>query len=93
MNLLRRSLLLAPALLLAPMTASARPPDCTNAWCETQQCATLCLEAGHIITCGDYGVCVGASPVAPSEPQASVQSSQAEEDASEAVCREPEARG
>ncbi|RKG68852.1 hypothetical protein D7W79_33670 [Corallococcus exercitus] len=90
MTLLRRSLLLVPALLLAPLTASARPPDCTNTFCEAESCAELCLEAGHIITCGDYGVCIPS--VAPSEPQASVQSAQAD-DASEAVCREPEARG
>ena len=95
MTLLPRSLLLVPALLLAPLTASARPPDCTNDYCETVPCTALCLEAGRITTCGGYGICIGASPVAPSEPQASVQPapSQTEEDASEAVCREPEARG
>lgn len=95
MTLLPRSLLLVPALLLAPLTASARPPDCTNDYCETVSCSALCLEAGRITTCGGYGVCIGASPVAPSEPQASVQPtpSQIEEEASEAVCREPEARG
>ncbi|NOK23108.1 hypothetical protein [Corallococcus carmarthensis] len=93
MTLLPRSLLLVPALLLAPLTASARPPDCTNTYCESEWCGSPCLEAGHIITCGDYGVCIPSA--APSEPQASVQPAptQADEDASEAVCREPEARG
>ncbi|MBN8467968.1 hypothetical protein JYJ95_15710 [Corallococcus exiguus] len=92
MTLLRRSLLLVPALLLAPLTASARPPDCTNTYCEQESCAALCLEAGHIITCGDYGVCIGSPVAQPSEQQASVQPADTD-DTSEAVCREPEARG
>ncbi|AFE05524.1 hypothetical protein COCOR_03946 [Corallococcus coralloides DSM 2259] len=90
MTLLRRSLLLVPALLLAPLTASARPPDCTNDYCERVRCTEACLDAGHIITCGEYGICIPS--VAPSEPQASVQPADTDE-ASEAVCREPEARG
>ncbi|WP_158625833.1 hypothetical protein [Corallococcus carmarthensis] len=58
-------------------------------------CTGLSSSPDIIITCGDIGVCIGASPVAPSEPQASAQPApaQADEDASEAVCREPEARG
>ncbi|MGE6758946.1 hypothetical protein ACQKGO_13085 [Corallococcus interemptor] len=91
MTLLRRTLLLVPV-LFAPLTASARPPDCTNDYCERESCAELCLEAGHIITCGDYGVCIGSPVAQPSEPQASVQPADTG-DAPEAVCREPEARG
>ncbi|MBN9685101.1 MULTISPECIES: hypothetical protein [unclassified Corallococcus] len=91
MTLLRRSLLLVPTLLLAPLTASARPPDCTNDYCERESCAELCLEAGHIITCGDYGVCISSPFAQPSEPRASVQPVDTD-DASKAVCREPAAQ-
>ncbi|MHA7631246.1 hypothetical protein [Corallococcus sp. M7] len=91
MTLLRRSLLLVPV-LLAPLTASARPPDCTNDYCERVLCSEACLDAGHIITCGEYGVCIPS--VAPSEPQASVQTSpESSDEASDLVCRAPEARG
>lgn len=93
MSLLPRCLLLVPAVLLAPLTASARPPDCDVQCRPTSSCTLLCSDFTSVITCGEYGICAAtlhAEP--PSEPQASVQPSDTDE-ASEAVCREPEARG
>ncbi len=93
MKLLSRSLLLAPVLLLAPLTASALPPDCAIQCRPTRPCSLLCTDGSSVITCGEYGSCGGALQAAPaSEPQASVQPARTDDEAA-AVCREPEARG
>ncbi|GMT99029.1 hypothetical protein KH5H1_31480 [Corallococcus caeni] len=85
----------AAALFLAPITAGAAPNPCDVACRPTGSCSWLCTDGSVRTTCGEYGVCAGVLPAAPSEPQASVQSAPAQndDDASEAVCREPEARG
>lgn len=94
MKLLSRSLLLAPVVLLAPLSASALPPDCDVQCKPTRSCTLLCTDISSVITCGEYGVCSGALPVQPSEPQASVQTApESSDEASDLICREPEARG
>ena len=58
MSKLLRSLLAATAVLtLAPTAASARPEDCDELCTDVNMpsCSELCLWAGQIITCGDYG--------------------------------------
>ncbi|RKG75558.1 hypothetical protein [Corallococcus terminator] len=81
------------ALFLAPMTAAAAPRPCEIQCTYNGSCSLLCDNGGEVITCGDFGVCAGASPVAPSEPQAAAQPAPSED--AELVCRAPaaEARG
>ncbi|WP_375759269.1 hypothetical protein [Corallococcus exercitus] len=94
MNLLRRSLLLIPALLLAPLSASAAAPY--YPYCEYKctgqtECNTPCWDFDRsIITCGEAGYCNGLM-AKPSEPQSSVQPApaQLETDDAELVCRAP----
>ncbi|MHA7631244.1 hypothetical protein [Corallococcus sp. M7] len=75
-------------LALAPLTAGALPQDCGDACNPSSGCSKLCvIGARTIITCGEYGVC--GIPVAPSEPQASVQPAPVQSDDAEAVCRAP----
>ncbi|MBN8233007.1 hypothetical protein JYK02_36385 [Corallococcus macrosporus] len=94
MNLLRRSLLLVPALLLAPLSASAGAP--AFPYCDAKctfgtTCNTPCWDFDRtIITCGEAGLCDGmVAP--PSQPQSSVQpeSTQVETDDAELVCHAP----
>ncbi|NOK38512.1 hypothetical protein HMI49_35485 [Corallococcus exercitus] len=80
----------AVGLFILPLTAAAEPNPCDFACRPTGSCTWLCTDGGVRTTCGEYGVCAGALPAAPSEPQASVQSAPAQiDDASEAVCRAP----
>ncbi|RYZ42028.1 MAG: hypothetical protein EOO71_09840 [Myxococcaceae bacterium] len=89
MKLISKTLLAgAAALLLAPMSAVAAPRDCGEVCKPTGSCNWLCDNGGDVITCGEYGLCSGASPVAPSEPQAAAQPKPSEE----LVCRAPAAK-
>ncbi|RYZ42029.1 MAG: hypothetical protein EOO71_09845 [Myxococcaceae bacterium] len=83
----------AAVLFLAPLTASALPLQCDQRCKPTTPCTIVCAVGGFVITCGDYGTCAGASRVAPSEPQASVQPTTTED--ADLTCHEPapEARG
>ncbi|NMO13903.1 hypothetical protein HPC49_08345 [Pyxidicoccus fallax] len=95
MNLLRRSLLLIPALFLAPLSASAAAPyypycdyKCVGQW----ECSTPCWDFDRTITtCGEYfGVCDGLT-AQPSEVQAFVQPEAAQQETDDAalICRAP----
>ncbi|MBN9685102.1 MULTISPECIES: hypothetical protein [unclassified Corallococcus] len=87
MTLLPRRLLLASAVLLAPLTSSARPPDCDVQCGPTRSCTLLCTEFSSVITCGEYGACAATIQAEPSsELQASAP---AQADDAEAVCRAP----
>ncbi|AFE05525.1 hypothetical protein COCOR_03947 [Corallococcus coralloides DSM 2259] len=92
MTLLPRSLLLVPALLLAPLSASAAapyPPYCDYKCTSQTTCDTVCWDFDRtFITCGEAGLCDGLV-AQPSEPQSSVQPAPAQADDAEAVCRTP----
>ncbi|MHA7631245.1 hypothetical protein [Corallococcus sp. M7] len=91
MNLIRRSLLLIPALLLAPLSANAYPPYCDYKCTSGTTCSTVCWDTdGSFITCGEAGLCDGMV-AQPSEPRSSVQPepTQLETDDAEFVCRAP----
>ncbi|NNC21845.1 hypothetical protein HRD49_21730 [Corallococcus exiguus] len=91
MNQRSKLLLAAASMLLLPLTASARPPECDNQCSPTRSCTLLCTMGSSVITCGEFGVCSGALPVQPSEPQASAQQpAPAQADDTEAVCRAPD---
>ena len=98
MNLLRRSLLLIPALFLAPLSASAAAPYypyCVYKCTSQSMCETSCWDDDRsFTTCGAYfGTCTGPTEQ-PSKLQASVQPApESSDEASDPVCREPEARG
>ena len=94
MNLLRRTLLLVPTLLLAPLSASALPPYppyCDYKCTPITPCNTWCLDTdGSATTCRDAGYC-SSMLEQPSEPQSSVQPAptQIETDDADLVCRAP----
>ncbi|NOK23109.1 hypothetical protein [Corallococcus carmarthensis] len=89
MNPRSKTLLAAASLFLLPLSASALPPDCDSQCKPTRSCTLLCTMGSSVITCGEYGICSGASPVAPSDPRASAQPAPAQADEAEPVCRAP----
>ncbi|MBN8233008.1 hypothetical protein JYK02_36390 [Corallococcus macrosporus] len=86
---LSKTLLAGAVGLFLPLAAVAAPNPCDFACRPTGSCDWLCTDGGVRTTCGEYGVCTGALPAAPSEPQASAQQPAQTDDASEAVCRAP----
>jgi len=89
MSKLLRSLLAATAFLaLAPTAASARPEDCDELCTDVQMpaCSDLCLFAGKIITCGDYGYCVGAGSEPSSETASVAWDEASQSEAAAQVC-------
>ncbi|NNB85237.1 hypothetical protein HJC10_06495 [Corallococcus exiguus] len=92
MRTLVKSLLTASAVFsLAPTAAFALPPQCSNSFCEANDCDTECfLGPKYPLTCGEYmgTPCLNGTP-APAEPTASVTGAEARqaEDASQ-VCSE-----
>ena len=88
MSKLLKCLLAATAVVaLAPITASARPPDCFLVCDYDAFCEDTCWD-GALSTCGDYGFC-GAARAEPSDVKASVAQDAAQQsEASSLVCSE-----
>jgi hypothetical protein len=95
MNLFSKTLLAGAALMLAPLSASALPPDCSQERCDGAPCWLVCAVPWgmKVITCEqwvteyEYGTCVDGARDEEADESAALRQDEATD--AESVCREP----